>query len=297
MRKVKCLIVGAGPAGMTAAIYLKRAGIDFILMDKSAPGGELLKTSVIENYPGVSEVNGPDLAMKMVNQLKGLDIKPEFAEVLDITKNGNLFTVKTLKDEILCDNVILATGRVPNSLKIDGEDRFIGKGISYCAPCDGSFYKDKVVAIVGGGNTAITDAIYMASLAKKVYLIVRGEIKASKILVDRLKDKENVIVIKPAIVKKIIYDEVIKGVLLDNGTEIQLDGIFLAIGGRPMLSFVSSLDLEMDNGYLIVNNKMESSVKGIYGAGDIIKKDYYQIVTATNDGAIAALTISGKEWL
>ncbi len=231
----------------------------------------------------------------MVNQLKGLDIKPEFAEVLDITKNGNLFTVKTLKDEILCDNVILATGRVPNSLKIDGEDRFIGKGISYCAPCDGSFYKDKVVAIVGGGNTAITDAIYMASLAKKVYLIVRGEIKASKILVDRLKDKENVIVIKPAIVKKIIYDEVIKGVLLDNGTEIQLDGIFLAIGGRPMLSFVSSLDLEMDNGYLIVNNKMESSVKGIYGAGDIIKKDYYQIVTATNDGAIAALTISGKE--
>lgn len=295
MRKVKCLIVGAGPAGMTAAIYLKRAGIDFILMDKSAPGGELLKTSVIENYPGVSEVNGPDLAMKMVNQLKGLDIKPEFDEVLDITKNGNLFTVKTLKDEILCDNVILATGGVPNSLKIDGEDRFIGKGISYCAPCDGSFYKDKVVAIVGGGNTAITDAIYMASLAKKVYLIVRGEIKASKILVDRLKDKENVIVIKPAIVKKIIYDEVIKGVLLDNGTEIQLDGIFLAIGGRPMLSFVSSLDLEMDNGYLIVNNKMESSVKGIYGAGDIIKKDYYQIVTATNDGAIAALTISGKE--
>ena len=295
MRKVKCVIVGAGPAGMTAAIYLKRAGIDFILMDKSAPGGELLKTSVIENYPGVSEVNGPDLAMKMVNQLKGLDIKPEFDEVLDITKNGNLFTVKTLKDEILCDNVILATGRVPNSLKIDGEDRFIGKGISYCAPCDGSFYKDKVVAIVGGGNTAITDAIYMASLAKKVYLIVRGEIKASKILVDRLKDKENVIVIKPAIVKKIIYDEVIKGVLLDNGTEIQLDGIFLAIGGRPMLSFVSSLDLEMDNGYLIVNNKMESSVKGIYGAGDIIKKDYYQIVTATNDGAIAALTISGKE--
>lgn len=295
MRKVKCVIVGVGPAGMTAAIYLKRAGIDFILMDKSAPGGELLKTSVIENYPGVSEVNGPDLAMKMVNQLKGLDIKPEFAEVLDITKNGNLFTVKTLKDEILCDNVILATGRVPNSLKIDGEDRFIGKGISYCAPCDGSFYKDKVVAIVGGGNTAITDAIYMASLAKKVYLIVRGEIKASKILVDRLKDKENVIVIKPAIVKKIIYDEVIKGVLLDNGTEIQLDGIFLAIGGRPMLSFVSSLDLEMDNGYLIVNNKMESSVKGIYGAGDIIKKDYYQIVTATNDGAIAALTISGKE--
>ena len=128
-----------------------------------------------------------------------------------------------------------------------------------------------------------------------MYLIVRGEIKASKILVDRLKDKENVIVIKPAIVKKIIYDEVIKGVLLDNGTEIQLDGIFLAIGGRPMLSFVSSLDLEMDNGYLIVNNKMESSVKGIYGAGDIIKKDYYQIVTATNDGAIAALTISGKE--
>lgn len=295
MRKVKCLIVGAGPAGMTAAIYLKRAGIDFILMDKSAPGGELLKTSVIENYPGVSEVNGPDLAMKMVNQLKGLDIKPEFDEVLDITKNGNLFTVKTLKDEILCDNVILATGRVPNSLKIDGEDRFIGKGISYCAPCDGSFYKDKVVAIVGGGDTAVTDAIYMAGLAKKVYLIVRGEIKASKILVDRLKDKENVIVIKPAIVKKIIYDEVIKGVLLDNGTEIQLDGIFLAIGGRPMLSFVSSLDLEMDNGYLIVNNKMESSVKGIYGAGDIIKKDYYQIVTATNDGAIAALTISGKE--
>lgn len=295
MRKVKCLIVGAGPAGMTAAIYLKRAGIDFILMDKSAPGGELLKTSVIENYPGVSEVNGPDLAMMMVNQLKGLDIKPEFDEVLDITKNGNLFTVKTLKDEILCDNVILATGRVPNSLKIDGEDRFIGKGISYCAPCDGSFYKDKVVAIVGGGDTAVTDAIYMAGLAKKVYLIVRGEIKASKILVDRLKDKENVIVIKPAIVKKIIYDEVIKGVLLDNGTEIQLDGIFLAIGGRPMLSFVSSLDLEMDNGYLIVNNKMESSVKGIYGAGDIIKKDYYQIVTATNDGAIAALTISGKE--
>lgn len=295
MREVKCVIVGSGPAGMTAAIYLKRAGIDFLLLDKSAPGGELLKTSAIENYPGFLAVEGPELAMKMVKQLNDLGIDIEFNEVLDIKKDKDKFIVKTRKDDILCENVILATGRVSNKLGLEGEDKFISRGISFCAPCDGSFYKDKVVAIVGGGNTAITDAIYMASLAKKVYLIVRGEIKASKILVDRLKDKENVIVIKPAIVKKIIYDEVIKGVLLDNGTEIQLDGIFLAIGGRPMLSFVSSLDLEMDNGYLIVNNKMESSVKGIYGAGDVIKKDYYQIVTATNDGAIAALTISGKE--
>lgn len=295
MRKVKCLIVGAGPAGMTAAIYLKRAGIDFILMDKSAPGGELLKTSVIENYPGVSEVNGPDLAMKMVNQLKGLDIKPEFDEVLDITKNGNLFTVKTLKDEILCDNVILATGRVPNSLKIDGEDRFIGKGISYCAPCDGSFYKDKVVAIVGGGDTAVTDAIYMAGLAKKVYVLVRSDLKASKVLVQRLKSKENVVVIKPVSVSKIIYDERIKGVVLNNEEEILVDGIFLAIGGRPDLKFASSLNLDEENGYLIVNSKMETSVRGIYGAGDIIKKDFYQIVTATNDGAVAALAITGKE--
>ena len=295
MRKVKCVIVGAGPAGMTAAIYLKRAGIDFILMDKSAPGGELLKTSVIENYPGVSEVNGPDLAMKMVNQLKGLDIKPEFDEVLDITKNGNLFTVKTLKDEILCDNVILATGRVPNSLKIDGEDRFIGKCISYCAPCDGSFYKDKVVAIVGGGDTAVTDAIYMSGLAKKVYVLVRNELKASKVLVQRLKFKENVVVIKPVSVSKIIYDERIKGVVLNNGEEILVDGIFLAICGRPDLKFASSLNLDEENGYLIVNSKMETSVRGIYGAGDIIKKDFYQIVTATNDGAVAALAITGKE--
>ena len=294
MRCVKCVIVGAGPAGMTAAIYLKRAGIDFVIVDKGAPGGELLKTSVIENYPGVSNVAGPDLAMKMNNQLKDLGIKIEFNEVLDIIKEKK-FIVKLKDEDIMTDNVILATGRIPNKLGLEGEEKFTSRGISFCAPCDGSFYKDKVVAIIGGGDTALTDAIYMASLAKKVYLIVRGEIKASSVLVQRLKTKENVTIIKPAKVTKLIYNEKIEGILLDNGSEIQLDGIFYAIGGKPNLIYVNSLGLEMDNGYLIVNDKMESNVKGIYGAGDIIKKDYYQIVTATSDGAIAALTISGKE--
>ena len=294
MRCVKCVIVGAGPAGMTAAIYLKRAGIDFVIVDKGAPGGELLKTSVIENYPGVSNVAGPDLAMKMNNQLKDLGIKIEFNEVLDIIKEKK-FIVKLKDEDIMTDNVILATGRIPNKLGLEGEEKFTSRGISFCAPCDGSFYKDKVVAIVGGGNTAITDAIYMAGLAKKVYVLVRSELKASKVLVQRLKSKENVVVIKPVSVSKIIYDERIKGVVLNNEEEILVDGIFLAIGGRPDLKFASSLNLDEENGYLIVNSKMETSVRGIYGAGDIIKKDFYQIVTATNDGAVAALAITGKE--
>lgn len=286
----KCIIIGAGPAGMNAALYLKRAGIDVVLIEKEVPGGEMLKTNKIENYLGFESIDGGELALKMSKQIKDLGIKIIKDRVLNVTKSDK-FIVEMEKEKLEADYVIVATGRTPRKLGLRGEDELTGKGISYCAVCDGAFYRGKEVAVIGGGDAALTEALYLADLCAKVYVVVRRDLRASEVLQSRVKSKENIIVLKNVNVSKLDYDERLSSIILDDGKTLPVSGMFIAIGGTPQLSFLDDLDVMMKNGYIVTNDKMESSVKGLYGAGDVRYKDYYQIVTAVSDGAVAALSI------
>ena len=282
------IIIGAGPAGMAAALYLERSGLKTLIIDKDAPGGQITKTDIIENYLGFASINGADLALKMFDQIKENGVTYAYGSVIKVTKNDK-FTVQTETDIYQSDYVIIATGKVNNKLGLKNEDKV--KGISYCAVCDGTFYRDKVVGIVGGGNASFTEALYLSTLAKKVYIINRSEkIRADLCYQTKVKNKENIVYLENSVVTQINEkDNILTGVILNNKEQLSLDGLFLAIGGKPQIDFVS--DIEKENGYIVVNEKMETNIKGLYAAGDVIKKNYYQIGTAVNDGIVAALSI------
>lgn len=284
------IIIGAGPAGMAAALYLQRSGLKTLIIDKDAPGGQMTKTDLIENYLGFDSINGADLALSMFNQIKNLNVEYVYGEVIEINKS-NTFLVKTNDKTYESKNVIIATGKVNNKLNLENENI---KGISYCAVCDGSFYKDKEVAVVGGGNSAFSQSLYLSNIAKKVYIINRSEnIKADKILQTKVRNKENITYLSNAKITKINGQDHLTSVLINDKEELNLDGLFLAIGGTPKLDFIKGLKLE-DN-YIAVNSKMQTNIQGLYACGDVIKKDYYQIATAINDGVVAALTIRESE--
>lgn len=286
----KCVIVGAGPAGMNAALYLKRAGIDVSIIEKNIPGGEMLKTNKIENYLGFSEIDGGDLALKMSAQVKKIGVPIIKDEVLNITKKKK-FEIVTKKGTIQADYVIVATGRTPRKLGVLGEDDMLNRGISYCAVCDGAFYRGLDVAVVGGGDSALTEALYLADLCNKVYVLVRKDVRANEVLQNRVKAKKNIVLLKNVQVSALNYSDKLSQVILSDGNKLDISGMFIAIGGIPKLDFLANLDLNLKNGYIKTNDNMESSVKGLYAAGDVRDKDFYQIITAASDGAIAALSI------
>ena len=286
----KCVIIGAGPAGMAAALYLKRAGIEAVIIEKDVPGGEMLKTNKIENYPGFESIDGGELALKMKKQIVDLGIKIIKDNVLNIIKKDK-FVLKMEKDTIETDYVIIATGRTPRKLGLRGEEELIGRGISYCAVCDGAFYRNKEVSVIGGGDSALTEALYLSDLCSKVYVVVRRDLRASEVLQNRVKDKDNIIVLKNVNVSNLDYDNSLSSIILDDGKTLPVSGMFIAIGGTPQLGFIDGLDVTLKNGYIVTNDKMESSIRGLYAVGDVRYKEYYQIVTATNDGAVAALSI------
>ena len=286
----KCVIVGAGPAGMNEALYLKRAGIDVSIIEKNIPGGEMLKTNKIENYLGFSEIDGGDLALKMSAQVKKIGVPIIKDEVLNITKKKK-FEIVTKKGTIQADYVIVATGRTPRKLGVLGEDDMLNRGISYCAVCDGAFYRGLDVAVVGGGDSALTEALYLADLCNKVYVLVRKDVRANEILQNRVKAKKNIVLLKNVQVSALNYSDKLSQVILSDGNKLDISGMFIAIGGIPKLDFLANLDLNLKNGYIKTNDNMESSVKGLYAAGDVRDKDFYQIITAASDGAIAALSI------
>lgn len=286
----KCVIIGGGPAGMNAALYLKRAGIEAIIIEKDMLGGEMLKTNKIENYLGFSEITGGDLALRMSRQIKDLGVTIIKDKVLKVTFNDK-FEVQMEKWSINCDYVIVATGRTPRKLNLAGEDELLNRGISYCAVCDGAFYRGLDVAIVGGGDSALTEALYLSDLCNKVYVFVRKDLRANEILQSRVKNKDNIVVMKNVQVTKLGYGEKLSNVILDNGDSIALSGLFVAIGGVPELNFLHDLDIDMKNGYIKTNDRMESSIKGLYAVGDVRYKNFYQIITAASDGAVAALSI------
>lgn len=286
----KCIVIGAGPGGMSAAIYLKRAGIDVILIEKMVPGGEMLKTNKIENYLGFDSIDGGELALRMSSQVKDLGVEIIRDDITDISYD-NTFIVTGLKNKYQADYVIIATGRVPRKLGLDMEEELLNRGISYCATCDGAFYKGKEVAIVGGGDSALTEALYLSDICLKVYVLVRKDLKASDILQNRVKNKDNIVILKNVSVSQFISSDSLTGVLLNDGRKLDVNGLFIAIGGTPDISFLKNLNVDTINGYIKTDDKMRTNIKGLYAVGDVRYKDFYQIITAASDGAIAALSI------
>ena len=286
------IIIGAGPAGLTSAIYAKRASKNVLVLEANNYGGQIVNTLKIENYPVAPNISGFDFATNLYNQVKDLGVEIKFEKVEEVKEENSIKKVITNKNTYETKTVIIATGTKNKKLGLDGEEQLIGKGISYCATCDGAFYKDKVVAVVGGGNTALEDAIYLSNIASKVYLIHRRDtFRAEEKLIDEVKNISNVECIYDASISKINYDETIKSVEIKNKEEnkiLEISGLFVAIGRTPENSIFSSL-VELDeNGYIISHDNCHTSHDGIFVAGDNRKKDVRQLVTATSDGAIAA---------
>lgn len=285
------VVIGAGPAGLMAAIYLKRANLNVLLIDSGVPGGQINRTNSVENYLGFSQIDGPTLANKMYQQIVDNKIEYKYGTVTNII-DGPVKKVIVGNEEINTKGVIIATGRIPRELGLDNEKGLVGRGISFCAICDGFFFKDKVVSVVGGGSTALEEALYLAKIASKVYLIHRrDEFRGEETLVTRVLNTSNIeILYNEEVVEILEENDKLTGIKLHN-KEITTDGLFIFIGSIPKHDFTKELSLKEENGYLVVDSMMRTSIKGIYACGDIIKKHYYQISTAVGEGAIAALTL------
>lgn len=292
------IIVGGGPAGLTAAIYALRARRSVLLVEKMVIGGQVTQTDNIENYPGFESISGPELSMKMYEQAEKLGLKTVYSDVKSMSLEGDVKKVETFDGAFESKAVILAMGAVARSLDIDSEREFRGKGVSYCATCDGNFYKNKVVAVVGGGNSSVGEALYLSNLASKVYLIHRREeFRAEKVVMQKVNEiaetTGKIEIITNTVVKDIEGNGKVESIILTNlaektEKEIPVDGIFVAIGRKPDTALLEGV-VELDpSGYIITNEEMYTNVKGVFAAGDVRKKGLKQIVTACSDGAIAA---------
>ena len=288
-------IIGGGIAGMTAAIYGARAGKRVILLEGTGVGGQITLSSNVENYPGIRSISGNELAVTLKEQAESLGAEVKTANVNEIrdTEDGKLMI--TASEEILCRTVILASGQKHRKLGIPGEDKLTGMGVSYCAVCDGAFFKGMDVAVVGGGSTALQDADYLSTYCNKVYLIHRrDEFRGEQHLVEALKEKENVEFILSHIVTEIHGDFMVEGIELEdkkNGEKLGLkvDGVFVAVGQIPGNDrFRNIVELD-DDGYIIAGEDCKTSAEGIYVAGDCRTKKVRQLITAAADGAVAAL--------
>ena len=287
------IIIGAGPAGLTAAIYGKRASKNVLVLEAKSYGGQIINTPKIENYPVAPNISGFEFATNLYNQVKDLGVSINFEKAIKINDKGNYKEVITNKNTYETKTIIIATGSKSKKLGLDGEDSLIGKGISYCATCDGAFYKDKVVAVVGGGNTAIEDALYLSNIASKVYLIHRRDtFRAEETLVEELKSKDNVEFIYNSEVTKINKADKITSIEVtdkeNNVNTLEVSGLFVAIGRNPENEIFKDLINQDEYGYIISREDCHTNIDGIYVAGDNRKKDVRQLVTATSDGAIAA---------
>lgn len=293
------VVIGAGPAGLSAAVYASRAGVNVLVLDSGAPGGKVNLTAEVENYPGIKHITGPDLAYQLYEHAMAFGAKIGYGEVTDIVDKGD-------HKEVICGDtvyetkaVIIASGTVERKIGLPLEQELTGKGVSYCAVCDAMFFKGVEVAVVGGGNSALEEAEYLTKFASKVHMIVRRDVfRGDKIIQDKVMNNEKIEVHflkKPhAIIEK---DNKVAGIeVIDSNTDevstIEVSGIFPFIGLDPVSGFAKNLGVLNDKGYLVVNEKMETKIPGIYGAGDVCEKDLRQIVTAANDGAIAGQEVS-----
>lgn len=287
------IIIGAGIAGMTAAIYAKRAGKEVLILEEKIHGGQIINTFNIANWPGETKISGVDLSQKIYQQLNDLGVKIEYESAIKVTKlDDGKFEIKTEETEYCGRAVIIATGSNERKIEVAGEEKYIGRGVSYCATCDGAFYKDKNVAIVGGGNTAFYDALYLADLCKKIYLVHRrNEFRADVALVKKVQAKGNVEFLTPYEPVEVIGDKKVTGLEIHNKDEkksLEVDGVFIAVGRTPNTKiFIGLVDLD-DGGYIISSENCHTSCRGVFAAGDVRVKNLRQLVTAASDGAVAA---------
>ena len=296
------VIIGGGVAGMSASIYLKRANKDFCILEKSALGGQLNNIDSIHNYPGFKEISGPDLAMNLYEQVNSMETKVLPYEVLNIENNNNKYIIKTNKENIICNNIIIAIGRVPKRLSINGEDLYVNKGISFCALCDGNFYKNKEVVVIGNNNQAANEAIYLSNICSKVIVVSRTrEMIVEEATKREILNRNNIEVIYNTDVVKFIGDgNRLEGLeLFDKNTNtsnhVEVSGCFVYIGQVPLTFAFKDLQILDESGYIIVNEKMETKLKNIYAVGDVVKKEIYQIITAASEGVTAAYNIIEKD--
>lgn len=289
------IIIGGGPAGYTAALYASRAGLDTLIIEKMAAGGQMALTGSIENYPGFEEgIDGFTLGMKMQSGAERYGTKTLQSQVTSVQLVGNVKTVETTRASYQSRTVIIATGADPRELGLKNERELIGRGVHYCAHCDGRFYKDKIVAVVGGGNSAVSDALYLAHFAKKVILIHRRDtLRATKIYHQPLEKTPNIEIRYNCVVTEFLYDEHLTGARVSNTVngkteDITCDGVFVTIGRKPVTElFAGQLELDK-NGYIVADESTKTGIRGVFAAGDVRTKALRQIVTATSDGAIAA---------
>lgn len=288
------IIIGAGPAGLTSAIYAKRANKNVLVLEAKNYGGQIINTLDIENYPANEHISGFDFATNLYNQVKNLGAEIKYEKVVDINNLGKEKEVITTKNTYKTKTIIIATGSENRKLGLPNEDEFASKGISYCATCDGAFYKEKTVAVVGGGNTALEDALYLADLASKVYLIHRrDEFRGEESTINLLKEKDNIEFLYNSNVTKLNTKDRLESIeVTSNDGEtrtIDVDALFIAIGRIPEnQNFAKLINLD-DAGYIISNEYCHTNVEGIFVAGDNRVKELRQLVTATSDGAIAAV--------
>ena len=288
------VIIGGGPAGYTCALYSARAGLDTILIEKMAPGGQMALTGDIDNYPGFEDgIDGFTLGMKMQQGAEHFGAKTEYAEVLSVDFSQKIKKVETTSGSFFGKTVVISTGANHRELGIANEEKLIGKGIHYCAHCDGRFYKDKTAIVVGGGNSAAADALYLSRLAKKVYVVHRRDtLKATKIYHEPLFKADNVEFLWNSTIDDFIVDNKVVGAkvknIIDNSiTEIACDGIFISIGRKPATEFLSDKVQLDENGYIVADESTKTNISGVYAIGDVRTKVLRQVVTAVADGAVA----------
>lgn len=290
------VIVGSGPAGMTAAVYASRAGMKVAVIEKGAPGGQMVNTNEIENYTGFAKIGGPELSMKMFEHMNSAGAEYIYGDVKEVGFTDNIKIVKAVDgNEYKAKAVIIATGTKHRLLNVPGELELAGRGVSWCAICDGNFYKDKDVIVIGGGNSAIDEALYLAGICSKVTVIHRRDsLRADRALQDRAFKTENMEFIWNASVQSFneVNGKLGSVTIIDKETsetrDVAADGAFLYVGLVPITEIFKNLNITNDSSYIVVDENMRTSIPGIYAAGDVIDKDLRQVVTATSDGAIAA---------
>jgi thioredoxin-disulfide reductase len=292
------IIIGGASAGLTAGIFTTRRTLKTLLLTKDV-GGQVMSAGLVENYPGFLGISGPELMKKFEEQSRKSGLEIKFEEVKELKEdkkdNNSIFTVKTGKNQYRSKSIVLAFGRTPRSLDILGEEKFLGRGVSYCANCDAPFFKDKVVAVVGGGNAALDAALFCSDVSRKVYLIHRRkDFRAFESAVNEVKSRDNIEMVLDTIVKEIKGDQVVESIIVENvitneGKEIEVDGIFIEIGSEVKTDFIKEF-VELDEqGQIIINNSCETSRNGVFAAGDVTNTPFKQLVVSAGEGAKAGL--------
>ena len=289
------VIIGMGPAGIAASIYVKRSNLKVLCLEKGMIGGELNYIDKIDNYPGLNDISGSALAYKLLEHIDEMKIDYRFETVKDILKKENYYEIETNKEKYTTKYIILATGRKARKLGLAKEDLFLGRGISYCAICDGAFFKNKVVSVVGGGLAALEEALYLANIVKKVYLIHRRDkFNATPSIIEKIINNPKIEILYNEEVVKLNGKDHLENIELKSGQKLDTAGLFIYIGYTPNIDYLKNLDILGSKGYAIVDKNFKTKEDGIYAVGDLVEKNNYQIILAMADGVIAALDIVNK---